>query len=204
MYEGPPSGEALFSCRQDQRRLYSGVATTRTARREIGAMIPLPQPFLVVPLDGSDPVHIHEWHQEAGPPMLGVALVTPYIAQKWLHAGQPTFYPVVVTDMDDHLVAGQATLREAVTNAQAPKPAAVVKIGGDQAESAVAAVAAMRQVYEKPESDDIEALILSQEGGRVLGGASALWDLRGTAVMLVLIMPTPTDEDGRIAAAPLN
>jgi hypothetical protein len=168
--------------------------------------IPLPQPFMVVPVDGSDPVHIHEWHQDHGPALLGVTLVTPYIAQKWLHAGQPTFYPVVIQDTEEQLVAGQATLREAVANPEAPKPAAVIKIGTGQAETAVTAVAAMRQAYDQPErwEDGVEALILSQEGGRVLGGAQALWELRRPRVMLVLIIPTPTDEDGRLSAAPMN
>lgn len=167
-------------------------------------MIPLPQPFLVVPLDGSDPVHVHEWHQSDGPPILGVALVTPYIAQKWLHAGPFTDYPVVIKDADEGLVAGQAALRD--ISATGTTPAAIVNIPRAQADTAVTAVVAMRQVYEAQaeSSGDIEALILSEDGGRVLGGAGSLHELRKPRTMLVLILPSPTDEDGRLAAAPTN
>jgi hypothetical protein len=168
-------------------------------------LIPLPQPFYVVPLDGSDPMPIDEAPQDMQVrPMLGVGLITPYIAQKWLRAGPPVFYPVVVVDLDDFLIAGHKTLREAEHNPKARKPAAIVKLGQEQASTAYTAVTAMRMAFDQPESEDVEALILSDAGGRVLGGAEALYDLRQVKVMLVLITEEPTAEAATLAAAPMN
>ena len=184
---------------------YPVAATTHRNRKE-PMPIPLPYPFLVIPGDGSDPVYIHEAPQELQTkPLLGVAYVTPYIAQKWLHAGQPVFYPVVVLcEADDHqeMVAGQRFLREAVAHHENAKPAAVVKLGDPQATVACSAVAAMRMATQQPESDDAEAIILSADGV-VLGGAAELYELRKPKVMLVLIIePAPGSES--IAAAPFN
>jgi len=178
-------------------------------------MIPglvLPNPFLVIPPDGSDPVYIHEAPEELQRhPLLGIAYVTPYVAQRWLHTGQPVFYPVVMLcEADDHqeLVAGQKCLREAVANPEARKPAAVVKLGGPQADTAVMGVAAMRQAVgettEIPDdAGDIEAVILSPEDGTVLGGAEALYELRKPKVMLVLIINRQEGSEA-ISAAPFN
>jgi len=171
-------------------------------------MIPLPYPFLVIPGDGSDPVYIHEAPQELQTkPLLGVAYVTPYIAQKWLHAGTPVFYPVVVLcegdDGTQEMVAGQAVLRAAVAHSANAKPAAVVKLGDPQATTACGAVAAMRIATNQPESDDAEAVILSAGDGTVLGGAEALYELRQPKVMLVLIIESDPGNDD-IAAAPFN
>jgi len=170
--------------------------------------VPLPYPFLVIPPDGSDPVYIHEAPKEVQThPMLGVAYVTPYIAQKWLHAGTPVFYPVVVLcESDDgtqEMVAGQAVLRAAVAHSANAKPAAVVKLGDPQATTACGAVAAMRIATNQPESDDAEAVILSSDGGIVLGGAEALYELRQPKVMLVLIIDQPEGSEA-VAAAPFN
>ena len=175
-------------------------------------MIPLPSPFLVIPPDGSDPVYIHEAPDDLQRrPMLGVTLVTPRVAQMWLHAGQPVFYPVVIQCQDDDaisMVAGQKILKEAVSSSQ-PTPAAVVKIGEPLADTAVAAVEAMRKATGETESvpdtaGDIEAVILSDDGGVVLGGAEALWDLRTNKVMLVLVINPADRANPDVAAAPFN
>jgi hypothetical protein len=151
----------------------------------------LPQPFLVVPPDGSDPVHIHE--ADPVPPVLAVTLVTPYVAQKWLHAGDPVYQPVVVHDEDFQLVAGRAVLEMATTNPQAKTPAAVVTIGKEQADTAWTAVAAMRRAFSLPECIDTDGLVLDHDGGRVLAGAGALYDLRKPAVMVVLLVSPNAD-----------
>ena len=174
-------------------------------------MIPLPQPFLVIPPDGSDPIYIHEAPPELQTrPMLGIALVDPRIAQLWLHAGQPVFYPVVMLCEEEDskaLVAGQRFLRAAVAHSETAKPAAVVKIGATQADTAVTAAYAMRQAFDMPQEEiegDNEAIILSDDGGVVLGGASELWDLRKPKVMIVLVIKPEDAANPQIAAAPFN
>lgn len=157
-------------------------------------MIPLPHSFMVIPLDGSDPVHIHE-DPEQKPPMLGVALVTPYIAQKWLHAGEATYRPVVMVDRDRQILAGRSVVEDAARGAETPTSAAVVEVGVPQAETAWTAVQAMRQAFELPKTSDVEGLVLDEDGGRVLAGAGPLYDLRKPTVMIVLIVKP--NQDGR-------
>jgi hypothetical protein len=158
-------------------------------------VIPLPQPFLVIPGDGSNPVHIHDrpdWH----PPVLAVALVTPYIAQKWLHAGEATYRPVVMVDRDRQILAGRGVVEDTSrVGTDSHIEAAVVELGIPQAETAWTAVQAMRQAFDQPLSTDVDGLVLDEDGGRVLGGAAALYDLRKPCVFLVLI--TKPNADGR-------
>lgn len=150
-------------------------------------MIPLPHPFMVIPGDGSDPVYIHDrpdWH----PPMLAVALVTPYVAQKWLHAGEAEFRPVVMVDHERQILAGRGIV-EAAARGEGGTAAAVnmVAVDTEVAETAWTAVQAMRRAFELPETTDVPALVLSEDGGQVLGGAEALYDLRKPAVFIVLV-----------------
>jgi len=70
-------------------------------------------------------------------------------------------------------------------------------------------VEAMRKATGETESvpdtaGDIEAVILSDDGGVVLGGAEALWDLRTNKVMLVLVINPADRANPDVAAAPFN
>jgi hypothetical protein len=154
---------------------------------------------MVVPADGSDPVHIHDrpdWH----PPLVAVALVTPYIAQKWLHAGEATYQPVVVVDQDRQILAGREIVKKGSQGDLGPAAAvSMIRLGASQADTAWTAVVAMRQAFELPEETDVNGLVLDEDGGRVLGGAAALYDLRKPTVFVVVIVDPAVDRnaDGR-------
>jgi len=148
-------------------------------------MIPLPHPFLVIPTDG-EPFGI-EVNPEQRPPILGVSLVTPYIAQRWLHAGRAGYRPVVMHDAD-YMLAGRAFVRQVAEESWKAGEAAVVELGTSQGDSAWHAVVAMRDVWEEEESDDVPGVVLDAAGGRVIAGASGLYELRRPLVMVVLII----------------
>jgi hypothetical protein len=146
---------------------------------------------MVIPMDGSDPIHIHE-AGDPRPPLVGVGLVTPFVAQKWLHAGEPVYRPVVIHDEDYQLIAGKSVLEMAKGAPDMRTSAAVVKLGHEQADTAWTAAQAMRIAFQLPEADDVDGLVLAHDGGQVLGGASALYDLRKPTVFIVLIV-NPND-----------
>lgn len=161
--------------------------------------IPLPQPFMVIPLDGSDPVHIHEKPPlPPGQPVLAVTLVTPYIAQKWLHAGEPEMHAVVMQDENRCIWVGESIVQMAAAGPEVATSAAVVRLGSTQAEVAWTAVVAMRQAFYLPESTDVDGLVLNAtNGGQVLAGGSMLYDLRKPTVFVVLLVDSATPNDGR-------
>jgi hypothetical protein len=114
--------------------------------------------------------------------------VSPYVAQKWLHAGEAEYRPVVIVDKERQILAGRGIVAAAAAG-QGASAAAVNMVAVDtaMAETAWTAVQAMRRAFALPETTDVPALVLNHGGGQVLGGAEALYDLRKPAVFIVLI-----------------
>lgn len=117
--------------------------------------------------------------------------MTPYVAQKWLRNGLrggergPVFYPVIIRG-GDTVLTGREVLKSAVTTSERVE-AVVVDLGADQGLVAWETAVSMRANFSLEASDDVPGVVLS-ESGRVLGGASALYDLRREAVMVVLVV----------------
>jgi hypothetical protein len=154
----------------------------------------LPPHFKICPAHGGDAVYLHE-ALDAGPPMVGVGLVTPFLARKWLGAGEPDYRPVVMINQERTVLVGAGEVRQVSSYGDGPVAIEVVKLDDDQADTVHTEVEALRMRYEPAADDEISGLVLDEAGGRVLAGAMALRELSKPQVMVVKVVANHKGEE---------